>query len=136
MRHKSNAILEYGVVLAIAALFLIGINTFVRRHIEARVKHESDTEIGHALGLEWPEQTYTIGGTHSSYDRDDYYGGRVSRQTSQSDWSVTYSQPIPSQISKHTQAAMHVQDAAKTPPSIDYPDLQYNDWNDLGWPIV
>lgn len=133
--QKSNAILEYGVVLTIVALFLIGINIFVRRQIEARVKHESDTQIGHALGLEWPEQTYTIGGTRSSYNRRDTVGGAVSRRTSNTDWSVTYSQPIPEQLQKSKQASMHVQDSAKTPPSIDYPDLEYKDWQDQGWPI-
>ena len=57
---KANSITEYGILLGIVILFLLGINLTLRRQIESRVKRESDSTIGHAIGLEWPEQKYTI----------------------------------------------------------------------------
>ena len=138
--RKANAILEYGIVLTIAALFLAGINVFLRRHIEARVKSESDKTIGHGLGLEWPEQTYTIGGARRVSDRSDYSAqaaseARVERKSSASDWSISYSQPVPEKIMKHKRASRHVQDAARTPPAVSYPRLEYKKWDDQNWPI-
>ncbi len=132
--RKANAILEYGIVIIIGLLFLTGIQLFLRRHIEGRVKDESDRTIGHAIGLEWPEQTYTVGGSSGSADRFDAVGGTVQRSSSQSDWSLTYSQPVPKQIMKHKEAAMHVQDSAKSPPTPSYPELQREEWSDPNQP--
>jgi hypothetical protein len=132
--RKASAILEYGVVITIAALFLAGINVFLRRHIEARVKAESDTTIGHGLGLEWPEQTYTIGGSRRVSDRNDALT-QVRRDSSSSEWSITYSQPIGSKIMKHKRASRHVQDPAVSPPAVNYPRLEYKEWDDQNWPI-
>ena len=128
---KANSITEYGILLGIVILFLLGINLTLRRQIESRVKRESDSTIGHAIGLEWPEQKYTIGGSQTTFDRNDAMGGLVNRGAGRSDWSASYSQPVPEQIMKHKQAAMHCQDVAKDPPSIDYKNLQYNDWDDI-----
>mgnify|MGYP001359123681 CR=1 FL=1 len=133
--RKANAIIEYGVVIIIVTLFLIGINTYLRRHIEGRVRDESDRTLGHAIGLEWPQQTYTVGGSRASFDRVDEAGGIASRSSSRNDWSLTYTQPVGKKIMKHKRASRHVQDAARTPPSIDYPDLEYKGWQDIGWPI-
>ncbi|MBN3040558.1 MAG: hypothetical protein JW867_05480 [Candidatus Omnitrophica bacterium] len=131
---KANAIIEYAVVLLIVVTFLMGINTFLRRHIEARVKDESDRTLGHAIGLEWPEQLYIVGGSSGEFDRYDEAGGAVSRSSRNQDWSLTYSQPIGQRIMKHKRASMHTQDAAKSPPTPNYPQLEHEDWYDKGWP--
>ena len=63
--RKANAILEYGVLLVIIAGAMSGINFYLKRHIQARVKSESDWLLGHGQGLEWEA---SIGITRSSSD--------------------------------------------------------------------
>ena len=138
---KANAIIEYGILLTIVVMAIVGIQSYLQKHIQGRVKGESDLTLGHGIGLEWPEQTYTMKGSHSEVDKYDINDlevqgdGVVKYTTSGSNWAVTYKQPVGSKIMKHKRGSRDVQDAANNPPGVDYPDLQYNDWNDKGWDI-
>lgn len=131
--RKANAILEYGVLLIIVLGAMAGINAFLKRDIQARLKYESDRYLGHGQGLEW-EMSITHSSSSSSVTRDEDVGAdfRISSDSSSS--SVTYSPPTPPYIMEHKGSSLHIQDAATSPTTPDYPDLEYKSWDDKGWP--
>ncbi|MCF7907285.1 MAG: hypothetical protein K9L86_00190 [Candidatus Omnitrophica bacterium] len=130
--RKTNAILEYGVVLVIVLGAMAGINAFLKRNIQRRVHDESDAWLGHGQGLEW-EMSITHSDSSSNVNRDENMGANfdINAQTSSS--SVTYSPPMPPYIMEHKGSALHIQDAPSAAPLPDYPDLEYKDWEDREW---
>ncbi len=132
MSRKANALLEYGIIIIIVLGALSAMHYYIKRGIQAKVKHESDVHLWHAIGLEWPEQTFTYGTSDSSFDRYETPGrsGGSRTESEHGRWSVTYSFPVPRRLMKHKQAARSVQDAAVAAPDINYPSLYYAAWND------
>jgi len=126
--RKANAILEYGVLIVIVVGAMAGINLYLKRHIQARLKRESDALLGHGQGLEW--QASISYSTSSSDSREaESQGANFDINTQSQSGSVTYTPPTPPYIMEHKGSALHVQDAATKPPEPDYPDLEYDKWS-------
>lgn len=121
--RKSNAILEYGVVLIIVLGAMAGINAFLKRHVQARLKSESDALLSHGQGLEW-EASISRTTSSSIVDRDETLGANFDITAHSESSSFTYSPPMPPYIMEHKGSAMHVQDAAMQPPQLNNPQHQ------------
>jgi hypothetical protein len=131
--RRAQAIAEYSILIIIVVTAVWGVYVFTKRGIQAKIKRESDTIVGHALGLEWPQQTQTISGSTVHGVRTEEFGGNQQATTDNSNWSITYSAPVGAKVMKHKRASISVQDAATMPPQITYPKLEYKSWDDKGW---
>ena len=129
--RKANAILEYGLVIIIVLGAMAGINAFLRRNIQGRVKDESDLYLGHGQGLEWG-MSITRSDSSSSVDRVEQLGADFNIEAKTKSSSVTYSPPMPPRLMEHKGSISHVQEAVTKPPTPDYPELEYKDWTDIG----
>ncbi len=125
---KANVILEYGVLLVIVLGAMAGINAYLKRHIQARVKHESDTYLGHGQGLEW-EMYITHTDSDTSVDRKEDIGADFRIVSKSGSDSITITPPMPPYIMEHKGSALHIQDAPSKPSAPDYPDLVYDKWD-------
>lgn len=128
--RKANAILEYGVVLVIILGAMAGINAYFKRHIQSRVKRESDRYLGHGQGLEW-EASIGYTDSESSLDRTEQTGADFDIVAQSETKSITVTAPLPPRVMDHKGSMLHVQDVVTKPPVPDYPDLEYKDWKDL-----
>lgn len=128
-RRKSNALIEYGVLLVIVTAALFSMQYILSRHIKARIKQESDLKLGHGQGLEW---SLSIGGGRSSmeYNKQESIGGNLESQAVSSSFSVTYMPPTPPYVLEHKGSALHVQDAATMPPVDSYPQESTNNYEE------
>lgn len=146
---KANALVEYGILLMIVVGAVAGINSYLKRHIQARIIDEADREglvqglsvrggSGPGQGLEWAS-SMTIGGSHSSTNRLESPGPDVIFSSQSTTTSFTGQTPVPSikgwSAMEHKGSAISVQDSPSAPTVPDYPDLEYKDWNDQGWPF-
>ena len=131
-KKRAQAIAEYSILIIIVVTTVWGVYVFTKRGIQAKIKKESDTIIGHALGLEWPQQTQSISGSNVHGVRTEEFGGNQEGTMDASNWSITYQAPIGGKIMKHKRASISVQDAATMPPQISYTKLEYKSWEDKG----
>jgi hypothetical protein len=121
---KANAIIEYSVVIAIIVAAIAGINHFLRRSVQARIKYEIDTisHYGRGSGLEWEENTLSWRDATSNYNRVEAVGGDSSVIAINTEDYTTLSLPMPPYVMEHKNASRDVQDAAVTPPKMDEPN--------------
>lgn len=137
IKKAAYTMIEYGILIAVVVAFLIGVNNYIQRHIQARVKAESDRLLGHGQGLEWGSSV-SISSSNTSIRRKEQPGGRAKVTSSAKTTQVTGQAPVPSirgwSAMEHKGSAIHVQDAASGPTKPDYPDLEYKSWDDRGWP--
>jgi len=118
--RKSNAILEYGVVLVIVLGAMAGINIYLKRHIQARVKGESDKYLSHGQGLEW-EADIGYTDSESNVDRIEQTAADFEIVSHSSSKSITYSAAQPPHVMEHKGSTQHIQDAPRQPPAIQNP---------------
>ena len=130
--RKANVILEYGIVLFIVVGFMAGVNTYIQRALNSSLKGQTDRIMGKGVpGYSLSFTTSTAGSTldkvegGGSYGVSDKYNG----------FSVTFTPPAPPYINEHKGSSLHAQDAASKPPEPDYPDLEYDGWDDQGWQL-
>jgi hypothetical protein len=137
INKKANAILEYGIVIAIIIGVMLAMQPFIRRGTQAKVKDLSDAFIGYypdmagnnADGSKWKShaQIDTLGS-----DKFENEGGNTLTITTDED--VWYNEDIRAESSE-AGSVRDVVDYAIKPPTIIYPDTQYIEWN-LQWDLV
>jgi hypothetical protein len=149
--RKANVILEYGILLMIVVGAVAGVNTYLKRHIQARIVHEAEGDFpplvqglsvrggyGPGQGLEWAS-SMTIGGSSSTFTRNELPGENLRYTSGSSSSSTTLQAPVPSiqgwSVMEHKGSALHAQDAPSAATVPDYPDLEYKEWEDQGWPL-
>jgi len=132
---KTFSFFEYATTLIIVVGALSGSYYFLKRLIQAHIKREANTFLGRVIGLEWPEQTQSISWQSTKYNRLETEQGQKATTSEVNFGSVTYSAPVGSKIMKHKRASRDVPDSALSPPNVEYPELEYKDWEDKGWPL-
>ncbi len=128
---KSNAILEYGVILAVVVGAMAGISFYLKRHIQARVKNESDRLLGHGQGLEWEAKlSFNTAGTDTRRIEEKPANFEITHDSSST--VISYVPAQPPYVMEHKGSSQHVQDAPMQPPNLDYPDQETHDYEDNG----
>ncbi|MBD3246929.1 MAG: hypothetical protein GF333_08005 [Candidatus Omnitrophica bacterium] len=121
-RKKANSVTEYAIVIFLAAVAFAGVFFFLKRHVQARVKAESDRYIGHGHGLEWETNRLTITNVDSRYHRHEQRGGDMVVSSDTDTDFTTLTAPVPSFRGfgpmMHKQSTLHVQDPALPAPSV------------------
>ncbi|MDD5429893.1 MAG: hypothetical protein PHE97_04145 [Candidatus Omnitrophica bacterium] len=140
--RKSNAILEYGIIIFVVVGALTGMHMYLQRHIQARIKDEARRtgfvlyQPGPGIGLEWGS-SLTIYSSSSTSERTEEIGGKTNIDIDTSSSQTTLQAPVPSikgfSVMEHKGSAISVQDAPSAAPLPDYPDLEYKEWDDQGW---
>ncbi|MDD5070469.1 MAG: hypothetical protein PHV17_07040 [Candidatus Omnitrophica bacterium] len=130
---RASAIAEYAILVFIVISFLSGVYYLLKRHVQARVKHESDVYLQKGFGLEWASRV-TFSGASSDFDRYEQVGGDIVVDAESKSSSVTLTAPPPSlqgwSIMEHKSSSIHVQDPAMPPPQVDYPSHQRSQKNE------
>lgn len=104
---KSNAILEYGILLIIVIAAVMGINKLLERHIKAYVKDTTDSKLKKPIAFLW-QGGVNISTQDVSTDRWETYNGEI-EEASAVDVSYTnITAPVPPYIDV---AGLHAQDA-------------------------
>jgi len=113
---RANAILEYGILLFIVVGFLSGIHYYLKRHIQARVKHEVDTQLRRPIPFLW-QSSVTFSKVETTYDKGEEIGADIVVDSNTKIRRTTLSAPPPVMIA----AGLHSQDAARPAPTQNNP---------------
>lgn len=136
--RKASVFAEYAVLIFIITAAIAGVHYFLKRSIQARVKDTSDEYLGHGQGLEWGS-SMTFMQSSSRVQKNEQFGGNMQVSADSTMTQTTLTAPVPSiqgwSAMEHKGSALHVQDAPGAAAAPDYPDLEYKDWTDQGWPL-
>jgi hypothetical protein len=132
--QKANAIIEYSIVIGLVVSVMAGMNYFLKRSVQARIKYEMDTisHYGKGSGLEWEENTLTWRDSDSHFDRTETVGANSVANAQSHESYTTLSLPMPPYVMEHKNASRDVQDTAVTPPKLDMPDHKNQSDNEGG----
>lgn len=120
---RANAIIEYTVLIAIVIAALTGMNSYLKRVVQAHIKRETDQHLRMPSSFLW-QSSVTFSRQETEHDRREYArGDTVVNVTSRSP-RVTLQAPSPPGVPV---AGLHAQDAASAPPGQDNPDNQTSD---------
>ncbi|MBP7087752.1 MAG: hypothetical protein KBB01_00490 [Candidatus Omnitrophica bacterium] len=136
INRKANAILEYGVVIAIIIGVMLAMQPFIRRGTQAKVKDLSDAFIGYYPNMAGNNADGSRVKEHKQIDtlasdKFENEGGNTLTITTDDDAWYNYDIPVGSEAG----SVRDVVDYAVKPPAILYPDTQYIEWN-LQWDLV
>jgi hypothetical protein len=131
--RKSNAILEYGVIIAIVIAALAAMHHVIRRGSQANIKRISDAAIGdysdERVGKEGGDERHEKLDTASSLKLENLGGNTL---TYNRDNNAFFNYDIPAESSRGT--VRDVVDYAIKPPVFNYPSTVYLFW-DMRWPL-
>ena len=79
MRYKGSSFMEYAIVLGIASLVLVGMNTYIKRGLQCKIKDMTDYFIGKEQVVNANPTTQTTSQSKSAYssnvDTQGFIGG-------------------------------------------------------------
>ena len=120
---KANAILEYGILLFIVVGFLAGIHYYLKRNIQARIKHEVDTQLRRPMPFLW-QSSVGFMKVETTWDKTEEVGGDITIDTNTKIRSTTLSAPPPPVM---ITSGLHSQDAARPAPMQSNPKHNQTD---------
>lgn len=138
MQKKTNVILEYTVVLGIIMGAVFGLFEYFRRHVQARVKYEWDSQQADSthVGLEW-ESSASFSSSSMKFEQNEELTGNKKSYAKSNSTTTSINVATPSlkgwSVMEHKGSSLSAQDAAGTPPTPAYPSLTYSEWKDIGW---
>ncbi|UCC95656.1 MAG: hypothetical protein JSW40_02625 [Candidatus Omnitrophota bacterium] len=118
VRTKASAIIEYSILLFIVVGFLAGIHYFLKRHVQARIRAETNRYVRRPMAFLW-QSSVTTTTQDTEHDRRERVGGDVVVQaTTRINQDTVAVSPPPMGVPV---ASLHVQDAATSPPGQQNP---------------
>ncbi|MFH1771302.1 MAG: hypothetical protein ABH872_00625 [Candidatus Omnitrophota bacterium] len=119
INKKGNAIVEYSVLLFIVIGFLSSMHYFLNRHIQARVRHETNQKVRRPMPFIW-QSSVEFSSQKANHDRKEYaYGDTIVESDFQTSYTVL-SAPPPPKVPLPI-ASLHIQDAAMPAPGQSNP---------------